>query len=36
MDLNYYNEALELFNEILDADYNSSVLDLNWLTVYFF
>lgn len=28
MDLNYYNEALELFNEILDADYNRSVLDL--------
>lgn len=25
---NYYNEALELFNEILDADYNRSVLDL--------
>ena len=22
MDLDYYNEALELFNEILDADYN--------------
>lgn len=28
MDLDYYNEALELFNEILDADYNKSILDL--------
>ena len=28
MDLNYYNEALELFNEILDSDYNRNVLDL--------
>lgn len=24
----YYNEALELFNEILDSDYNRNVLDL--------
>ena len=28
MDLNYYNEALELFNEILDSDYNRNILDL--------
>lgn len=28
MDLNYYNEALERFNEILDSDYNRNVLDL--------
>ena len=28
MDLNYYNNALKIFNEILDIDYNESILDL--------
>ncbi len=28
MDLNYYDKALELFNEILNVDYNESILDL--------
>ena len=28
MDLNYYDNALEIFNEVLDIDYNESILDL--------
>ncbi|WP_299523654.1 lipopolysaccharide assembly protein LapB [uncultured Methanobrevibacter sp.] len=36
MDLSYYNEALKIFNEILDVDYyNKSVLDLKIDCLYY-